>query len=305
LNLFCNQTFLITGATGTFGQAFVRKVLTLNPRKVICFSDGENNQVEMQREFKDDRLRFMLGNVRDRKRLEMAMGGVDIVVHAAALKHVDKCEYDPHEAVETNINGTINVVSAAINTGVYKVLLISTDKAVNPANIYGACKLVGDFYGTLASKYSSLTKIATIRFGNFFRSRGAFVDYVLDLKRKRKPVPITDSRMTRFFISVESAVDRALDAITDMEGGEIYFPKMRSFRITQLADKLYPGCEMEFVGIRKGEKIHEELFTEEQAARVFDKGKLFVIHPSDAAVPRQTSDMPVFTSADSRWLVRI
>ena len=256
-----NKTILITGATGSFGRAFVEKALTLDPRKIICFSRGEEKQVEMRRHFNDDRLRFYIGDIRDRDRLWRALNGVDYVIHAAALKHIDVAEHDPLEVVKTNVQGTQNVVDAAIDRGVKKVLAISTDKAVNPCSLYGAAKLVADKLVIGSNLYSpGATIFSVIRYGNFLGSSESVIPYFRRLvEQGQKWLPITDFRMTRFFISLESAVEKALIALDTMKGGEIFCPRMSAYRITDIAHGIAPDIELREVGMRPGEKLHEEL----------------------------------------------
>ena len=238
-----NKTILITGGTGSLGQHLVKRILKKRPRKVIVYSRNEFFQVEMSREYPDEkRLRFFIGDIREISRLEMALRGVDIVIHCAALKHVDVAEYNPFEAVKTNVVGTQNVIEAAIRQGVEKVLSISSDKAVDPANLYGATKLCADKLIESAGSYAGRngTKFATIRFGNFWGSRGSVVPYFEKLKRDNaKYLPITSYEMTRFFIQPDDAVSRILEAVKLMKGGEIFCPKMKSVKIKDVACLLY------------------------------------------------------------------
>ncbi len=255
------KTLLITGATGSFGRAFVRLLLTLNPHKVICFSRGEEKQVEMRRQFNDDRLRFLIGDVRDRQRLWRALNGVEVVIHAAALKHVDVAEHDPIECIRTNVDGAQNLIDMAIDRGVKKVLAVSTDKAVNPVSLYGAAKLVADKLFCAANAYSpGATAFSVIRYGNFLGSSESVLPYFQRLIASGQTwLPITDFRMTRFFITLDDAAQRALDALDLMKGGEVFCPKMSAHRIIDLARSLKPDIELREVGMRPGEKLHEDM----------------------------------------------
>jgi UDP-N-acetylglucosamine 4,6-dehydratase/5-epimerase len=260
------KVILVTGGTGSFGSHMVEYLLKqCDPKKVIVYSRNEEKQVAMRRRLENDKLRFFVGDVRDLTRLERAFSGVDYVVHAAALKHVDVCAYNPEEAKKTNVDGAINVVNAAINTGVKKVLAISSDKAVNPTNTYGASKLLGDYLFTDGNALSGRhgTKFSVIRFGNFTNSSQSVIPHFKNLKNENSGVlPITDCRMTRYFISIQNAVQCALKALDYMEGGEIFIPKMTKVRIKDLALSIYPNARIEEVGRRPGEKLHEQLISE-------------------------------------------
>lgn len=273
---------LITGGTGSFGQAFVRRVLEGHPDCTVCvFSRDELKQVDMARAFGDDpRLRFFIGDVRDRDRLVRAMHGIDLVVHAAALKHVPVCEFNPAEAVKTNILGSQNVVDAAIDAGVKRTVALSTDKAVNPVNLYGATKLCAEKLFVHGNVYSGArdVRFACVRYGNVMGSRGS----VIPLFRKQAAkgsLTITDRRMTRFWLSLESAVDLVLHAVARMEGGEIFVPKIPSMRIVDLARAIAPTAKIEEVGRRPGEKLHEVLLTAEESRNTLDCGRHFVVYP--------------------------
>jgi len=268
------ETYLITGGTGSLGQAIVRRLLTKRVRKVIVFSRNEHNQVEMRRGTDDKRVRFFLGDVRDSFRLRRAFHGVDMVVHAAALKHVDVVHYNPDEAVEINVRGTQNVRDAAIECGVKQCLLISTDKAVNPVNLYGATKFCAEKIFSSASAYAGAAgcRFSSIRFGNFYGSSGSVLPLFKRLRDEGACyLPITDARMTRFFITLEDAVDRVFDAIKYMKGGEVFCPKMPSMKITDIAKAVSPGCELREIGIRPGEKLDEEMVTKHDVVRDFKK----------------------------------
>lgn len=269
-------TVLVTGGTGSFGKAFVKRLLyDQNPKKVIIFSRDELKQWEMQQEMPDERLRWFIGDVRDRDRLTRAFSGVDIVVHAAALKQVPACEYNPTEAIKTNVLGAINVTEAALDAGVKCVLALSTDKAVNPINLYGATKLCSDKLFVAANSYGGgrNCRFSVVRYGNVVGSRGSVVPFFA--VRKGQEVPITDPRMTRFWITLDQAVQFVLDSIGRMEGGEIFVPKIPSMRIVDLAAAF--GCAHRTVGIRPGEKLHEALISEDEVRYVTDFGSYYCI----------------------------
>lgn len=269
------QTILVTGGTGSFGQCFVRTILeSSRARKVIVFSRDELKQSRMQVAFAehDDRLRYFLGDVRDASRLERAFEGVDIVVHAAALKQVPLLEYNPSEAVLTNIIGTQNVINAAIDRDVKKVLLVSTDKAANPANLYGATKMCAERITIRANFYSAgRTKFGAVRYGNVLGSRGSLIQ-IIEEQRKTGVVSLTHEDMTRFWITLDQGVKLVCNALERMQGGEIFIPKLPSMRVKDLIAVLAPECEFKIVGIRPGEKMHELLITPEEVrhTREFD-----------------------------------
>ncbi|RKQ64037.1 UDP-N-acetylglucosamine 4,6-dehydratase (inverting) [Thermovibrio guaymasensis] len=281
-----NKVILITGGTGSFGKAFAKKILEdFNPKKVIIYSRDEYKQYWMQQEFKKhiEKLRFFIGDVRDKERLYRAFDGVDIVIHAAALKHVPLMEYNPIEAVKTNIYGAENVINAAIDRGVEKVVALSTDKAVNPINLYGATKLVADKLFIAANAYAGgkKTSFSIVRYGNVAGSRGSVIPFFMSLVNKgKKELPITDFRMTRFWITLEEGVALVLRALKDSLGGEIFVAKIPSFRIVDLAKAICPDCKLVKVGIRPGEKLHEIMITEEDARTTYDFGDYYVIYPS-------------------------
>ena len=264
-----DKVILITGGTGSFGKAFVRRILrTEKPKKVIVFSRDELKQWEMQQEVQDERLRFFLGDVRDRDRLYRAFDGVDVVVHAAALKQVPAAEYNPLECIKTNVLGAANVIDAAIDRRVSRVLALSTDKAVNPVNLYGASKLCSDKLFVHAGSYSrdAGTKFSVTRYGNVVGSRGSVLPFFLS--RRGQEVPVTDPRMTRFWITLDQAVQFVIDNLERMNGGEIFVPKIPSMRIVDLAEAL--DCTYRVVGIRPGEKLHESLISEDEARNTVD-----------------------------------
>lgn len=280
-----DKVIIITGGTGSFGKKFVRRILSeYNPKKIIIYSRDEYKQFLMQKEFAEykDRLRFFIGDVRDRERLYRAFVGVDIVIHAAALKHVPLMEYNPIEAIKTNIQGAINVIDAALDRGVEKVIALSTDKAVNPVNLYGATKLVSDKLFVSANAYSGKdgTKFAVVRYGNVAGSRGSVIPFFLKLvKEGRRELPITDFRMTRFWITLDEGVDLVFRAIKEAKGGEIYVSKIPSFKIVDLAKAICPECELKEVGIREGEKLHEVMITEEDSRTTYEYDDHYIIYP--------------------------
>jgi UDP-N-acetylglucosamine 4,6-dehydratase len=279
------QVILITGGTGSFGKKFAEMVLArYQPRKLIIFSRDELKQLEMRQQFAEGRfrcIRFFIGDVRDRDRLYRAFDGVDIVVHAAALKQVPAAEYNPGEAVKTNVLGAMNVIDAAIDRNVKKVIALSTDKAVNPVNLYGASKLCADKLFIAANNYSGehRTRFSIVRYGNVVGSRGSVIPFFLG-QRKSGVLPITDERMTRFWIRLEQGVDFVLDSLGRMQGGEIFVPKIPSMRITDLARAIAPECKTEIVGVRPGEKLHESLVTEGDARNTLEYDDRFVILPA-------------------------
>lgn len=276
-----DKTILVTGGTGSFGKMFTKIVLEEhNPHSVRIFSRGEFLQWEMQKNFDDERLRFFIGDVRDKYRLSRAMNDVDIVVHAAALKQVPACEYNPIEAVKTNIDGASNIVNAAIDNDVEKVVALSTDKAVHPVNLYGATKMVAEKLIVQGNAYSGLrpTRFSCVRYGNVIGSRGSVIPLFLEQK-KTGTLTITDERMTRFWITLEQGVHLVLSAIKNMKGGEIFIPKIPSMRVTDLAQAVAPKAKIEYIGIRPGEKIHEVLITEDEARHTLEKDDYYVIEP--------------------------
>ena len=276
-----DKTILVTGGTGSFGQKFVELLLkTQRPRAIRIYSRDEWKQVQMQARFDDSRLRFLIGDVRDRNRLYRALNGVDILIHAAALKQVPVAEYNPIEAVRTNIEGAVNVIDGAIDNGVPKVMALSTDKAVHPVNLYGATKLVAEKLLIQANSYSGPreTRFSVVRYGNVVGSRGSVVP-VFREQSKGGALTITDERMTRFWITQEEAVRFILRCVDSMVGGEIFVPKIPSMRVTDLAEAIAPGAKRKVTGIRPGEKLHEVLLTEEEAVHAREFDDHFVIEP--------------------------
>ncbi len=279
------KTILITGGTGSFGKKFVRRVLNeYNPKKIIVYSRDEYKHYLMQKEFAEykEKLRFFIGDVRDKERLYRAFDGVDIVVHAAALKHVPLMEYNPIEAVKTNIGGAENIINAAIDRGVEKVVALSTDKAVNPVNLYGATKLVSDKLFVAANAYAGAkkTRFSVVRYGNVAGSRGSVIPFFMKLvKEGAKELPITDFRMTRFWITLDEGVDLVFKAIKESKGGEIYVSKIPSFKVVDLAKAICPECKLKEVGIREGEKLHEVMITEEDSRNTYEYKDTYIIYP--------------------------
>ena len=284
MNAFNGLTILVTGATGSFGRACVRALLDTEVGKVVIFSRDELKQFQMRRGLNDDpRLRFFLGDVRDLQRLRRAFEGVHVVIHAAALKQVPAAEYNPFEAVKTNIIGAQNVIEAALDTGVEKVLALSTDKAVNPVNLYGATKLCSEKLFVAGNVYVSSadrTAFSCVRYGNVLGSRGSVIEQFRE-QAKTGTIEITDPRMTRFWITLNQAVALVFDAIEWMQGGEIYVPALPSCRVVDLARAIDPQAEHRITGIRPGEKLYETLLGEDEARRTLSTGEHFVIESED------------------------
>lgn len=280
-----NKTILVTGGTGSFGHHFVEYVLKhYKPKKVIIYSRDEYKQFLMENKYKDYRkvLRFFIGDVRDEERLKLAMKDVDFVIHAAALKQVPACEYNPNEAIKTNVNGAMNVINSCLAANVKKVVALSTDKAVNPINLYGGTKLVSDKLFTAANAYSGKdgTKFSVVRYGNVAGSRGSVIPFFQNIiENGGKELPITDYRMTRFWISLEQGVELVIKALEESRGGETFISKIPSFKITDLAEAMLPGCEKPEVGIREGEKLHEVMVTREDSLHTYEYEKHFIVYP--------------------------
>lgn len=285
-----DMSVFVTGATGSFGQSFVKRLLDSHkPRRVVIYSRDELKQYEMQQRLSShpayNALRFMIGDVRDRDRLSMAMREIDIVIHAAALKQVPAAEYNPMECVRTNIDGAENIVRAALDNRVKKVIALSTDKAANPINLYGATKLASDKIFVAANNTSGSigTRFSVVRYGNVVGSRGSVVPLFMKLKEQNaKSIPITDPRMTRFWITINQGVDFVLSCLEIMQGGEIFVPRIPSMRMTDLAEALAPGIPIENIGIRPGEKLHEVMITEDDSRKTYVLDDRYVILPSFA-----------------------
>ncbi len=277
------QVVLVTGGTGSFGRKFVELMLReYHPQKIIIFSRDELKQHDMRTAgFDHPSLRYFLGDVRDVQRLQRAFSGVTVVVHAAALKQVPACEYNPFEAVQTNIMGGRNVIEAAIDQGVTRVLALSTDKAVNPVNLYGATKLCAEKMFVQANAYSGTqdTRMSCARYGNVVGSRGSVIPVFLE-QRQRGKITITDPRMTRFWLTLERGVRFVAEAIEQMHGGEIFVPKIPSMRLADVAEAIAPDCKVEYIGIRPGEKLHEVLISEDEARLTLELEDMYVIQPS-------------------------
>jgi len=281
--LFTDQVILVTGGTGSFGNAFVPLTLQrFKPRKLIVYSRDEMKQWEMAKRFKgDERVRFFIGDVRDRHRLYRALDGVDCVVHAAATKIVPTAEYNPFECVKTNIDGAMNLIDACIDKGVKRVVALSTDKASSPINLYGATKLASDKLFIAGNSYAGGhdTRFAVVRYGNVMGSRGSVIPHFLSIA-DQGVLPITDERMTRFMITLEQGVDLVWHAFADMEGGEIYVRKIPSMKVTDIARAVAPAARLEVVGIRPGEKLHEQMIGAEDAAYTYEYAQHFKILPA-------------------------
>lgn len=277
------QAVLVTGGTGSFGKKFVEIMLKqYHPKRLVIFSRDELKQHDMRTGgLEDPSLRYFLGDVRDQSRLERAFAGITVVVHAAALKQVPACEYNPFEAIQTNIIGGRNVIDAAINQGVRRVLALSTDKAVNPINLYGATKLCAEKMFVQANAYSGAndSRFSCARYGNVVGSRGSVIPIFLEQKRRGR-VTVTDPRMTRFWLTLEQGVQFVISSIEQMHGGEIFVPKIPSMRLMDLAEAIAPGCEIETIGIRPGEKLHEVLVSEDEARNALEVEDRYVIQPS-------------------------
>ncbi|HYN66591.1 MAG TPA: UDP-N-acetylglucosamine 4,6-dehydratase (inverting) [Ornithinibacter sp.] len=286
-SLLRDSSVLVTGGTGSFGKAFIAELLrTHGPKRVVIFSRDELKQYECRQLFGDDpRLRWFLGDVRDRHRLNRAMHGVDYVVHAAALKQVDTAEYNPWEFVQTNIVGSQNVIEACIDSGVKKVVALSTDKASSPINLYGATKLTADKLFVTGNHYAAAypTRFSVVRYGNVMGSRGSVIPFFRKLAAEGASLPITDLRMTRFFITLPQAVRFVTDSFETMQGGELYVPRIPSMKITDLAQAVAPGAEMHEIGLRPGEKLHEEMISPEEGRRTLRLGERYVLQPDLAS----------------------
>jgi UDP-N-acetylglucosamine 4,6-dehydratase len=284
VSLFEGSSILITGGTGSFGKAFLQELLAHHdPRRVVIFSRDELKQYEMRVHAGDDpRVRYFIGDIRDRDRLRMALSGVDYVVHAAALKQVDTAEYNPMEYVKTNVLGSENVIQASIDTGVKKVVALSTDKASSPANLYGATKLTADKLFISSNHYAAGhdTHFSVVRYGNVMGSRGSVIPFFRRLIAEGQPLPITDTRMTRFWITLPQAVKFVTSCFADMAGGELYVPRIPSTRVVDLATAIAPAAEQVDVGIRPGEKLHEEMISSEDARRTLRRDDRYVVLPT-------------------------
>jgi UDP-N-acetylglucosamine 4,6-dehydratase len=287
MSVLSGSSILVTGGTGSFGKAFISELLANHqPRRVVIYSRDELKQYECRQMFKDDlRLRWFIGDIRDLPRLNRAMHGVDYVVHAAALKQVDTAEYNPYEFVKTNIIGSQNVIEACIDAGVKKVVALSTDKASSPINLYGATKLTADKLFITGNHYAAAypTRFSVVRYGNVMGSRGSVIPFFRKLAQAGQSLPITDLRMTRFFITLPQAVRFVLDSFEMMQGGELYVPRIPSMKITDLAQAVAPGAAMHNSGLRPGEKLHEEMISAEEGRRTLRIGRRYVLQPDLAS----------------------
>ncbi len=285
MSILEGKSILVTGGTGSFGKALIERLLKdINPKRIVIYSRDELKQWEVRQKFNDDpRLRWFIGDVRDLPRMNRAMHGVDYVVHAAALKQVDTGEYNPFEFVKTNILGSQNVIEASIDAGVKKVVALSTDKASSPINLYGATKLTADKLFINGNHYAAAyqTRFAVVRYGNVTGSRGSIVPKFRALHEAGQSIPITDLRCTRFLITLPQAVQMVLDTFEMMQGGELVVPHIPSHKVTDLAQAVAPGAEMHDMGLRPGEKLHEEMISPEEGRRalIIADGKYYVIQP--------------------------
>src|SRR5437016_11636290 len=309
------QVVLVTGGTGCFGKKFTELMLRdYRPQKLIVFSRDELKQHDMRcAGFDHPSLRYFLGDVRDPQRLARAFSGVTVVVHAAALKQVPACEYNPFEAIQTNIIGGRNVIDAAINRGVQRILALSTDKAVNPINLYGATKLCAEKMFVQANAYAGEqnTRFSCARYGNVVGSRGSVIPVFLEQRRRGK-ITITDPRMTRFWLTLEQGVKFVIRCLEQMHGGEIFVPKIPSMRLLDLAETIAPGCDVEYVGIRPGEKLHEVLVSDDESRNTVQTEEMFVIQPTHpwwkmenwAQATRLPEGFRYSSDTNERWLTR-
>lgn len=287
------KSILITGGTGSFGKMFTRLILKRNPdvKRLVIFSRDEQKHFKMAMEFPESKypaMRYFIGDVRDKSRLERAFEDIDIVIHAAAMKHVHLAEYNPSECIKTNVNGAENVIAAAMKCGVKNVVALSTDKACAPINLYGATKLTSDklFIAANNIKGSRNIKFSVVRYGNVMGSKGSVMPFFLD-KKNTGVLPITDNKMTRFNISLEDGCQMVFDAIQNAWGGELFVPKIPSYKILDVAQAIAPNCKYEEVGIRPGEKLHEEMITVSDAINTYDIGKYYVILPQKTIFDRK------------------
>ena len=287
MSVLSGSSILVTGGTGSFGKAFIRELLDNHePHRIVIYSRDELKQYECRQMFNDDpRLRWFIGDIRDLPRLNRAMHGVDYVVHAAALKQVDTAEYNPWEFVKTNVIGSQNVIEACIDAGVKKVVALSTDKASSPINLYGATKLTADKLFITGNHYAAAypTRFSVVRYGNVMGSRGSVIPFFRKLGEAGESLPITDLRMTRFFITLPQAVKFVLDSFEMMQGGELYVPRIPSMKIVDLAQAVVPGAAMHNSGLRPGEKLHEEMISAEEGRRTLRMGDRYVLQPDLAS----------------------
>ncbi|MGZ5915431.1 MAG: UDP-N-acetylglucosamine 4,6-dehydratase (inverting) [Hyphomicrobium sp.] len=294
MSVIDNKVVLVTGGTGSFGKRFIQRLLTRHrPSKVIIYSRDELKQHEMAKTFSPERfpnLRYFLGDVRDQDRLMRAFNGVDVVIHAAALKHVPAAEYNPFEFIKTNVIGAQNIIEAAIERGVTSVVALSTDKASNPINLYGATKLCSDKLFVAGNSYSGAKgpRFSVVRYGNVMGSRGSVIPFFMK-EREKGVLPITDERMTRFWITLDQGVDLVFTALNEMQGGEIFVPKIPSMKVTELVKAIAPECKVKVVGIRPGEKLHECMIGEDDSPYTYEFKDHYVIEPAISGWTRNTT----------------
>lgn len=313
MEIFSHKSVLITGATGSLGNQLVKDLLqNSNARRIVIFSRDELKQFHMKSAFGDDpRLRWFLGDIRDLERLKRALHGVDFVVHAAALKQVDTGEYNPMEFIKTNVLGSQNVIDAAIESGVQKVVALSTDKASSPINLYGATKLTSDKLFVAANNYSMGygTAFSVVRYGNVMGSRGSVIPYFQQLAEKGAAIPLTDKRMTRFWITIEEASKFVCESFTTMQGGELYVPRIPSMKLVDLARAIAPDSEYIETGIRAGEKLHEEMISADDSKRTVFNGSRYIVNPvvaewgyKEPEGQRLEDDSPYRSNTNDLWL---
>lgn len=282
MSILSGKSILVTGATGSFGKRFIKTALEQHDvKRLVVFSRDELKQFEMQQTYNSPKLRYFLGDVRDKERLNRALDGVEIVIHAAAMKQVPASEYNPMEAIKTNIIGAENIVNCCIDQGIERVIALSTDKAANPANLYGATKLCSDklFVAGNALSGRHRTRFSVVRYGNVIGSRGSVIPFFMQ-KRVEGVLPITDERMTRFWITLDQGVKFVIDSLTRMDGGEVFVPKIPSMNIMNVAQVVAPECKTNVIGIRPGEKLHEIMITQDDAINVAEFDDHFVIQPA-------------------------
>jgi UDP-N-acetylglucosamine 4,6-dehydratase len=300
-----DSSILITGGTGSFGTAFVRRMITTyDPKRLVIFSRDEQKQHALELELKHESLRFFVGDVRDRDRLELAMRGIDVVIHAAAMKIVPTCERDPYECIRTNVFGAENVARAALRMGVDRVIALSTDKAAAPLNLYGASKLAAEKLFVAANSIAAgMTRYSVVRYGNVVGSRGSVIPLFKKLASEGKPLPITHEDMTRFWITLPGAIDFVLSSLDMMRGGEVFVPKLPSMRVIDLANVIGPKLPKAFIGVRPGEKLHETLVTADEARWTVELHDRYMISPAGAEVSGSMPDGFRYGSDNNKhWL---
>ncbi len=308
MNFLKNQNILITGGTGTFGHEIVSFLLRkIKVKRLIIFSRDENKQFEMSKKIgTNKRVRFFIGDVRDESRLMTALRGVDYVIHAAAMKHVPASEYNPGECIKTNVDGTEALISASIERKVKKVIALSTDKACNPINLYGATKLCAEKLFINANQLSNFTKFSVVRYGNVIGSRGSVIPYFKNLIDQKKFLPLTSKEMTRFFIPIQDALKFVLFSLDRSRGGEIFIPKMNSIKMVDLINLIEPKAKVKLIGIRPGEKLHESLFSFDEARSVYHDHNSFIIYSENLNFPKKYGSKlkktNAYTSSDKNFL---